>query len=117
MRTCLKSLLVMAIGTLSASCVSAESEQTGWTDLSRSGGEGVFVEKCGMCHRPGGMGTALLARRYEGDLALLENRTDLQPAFIRTVVRNGFTNMLPLSRGEVSDDQLELITDYLAGED
>lgn len=81
--------------------------------LAKTGGEGIFVEKCGMCHREGGMGTGLLGRRLEGDLALLENRKDLQGAFISTVVRNGFNNMFPLGRAEVSDEQLAEIIHYL----
>ncbi|HHX81982.1 MAG TPA: cytochrome c, partial [Pseudomonadaceae bacterium] len=50
------------------------------------------------------------------DQALLENRRDLQPAFIRNVVRSGFNNMFPLSRGEVSDEQLDKIVAHLTRE-
>lgn len=81
--------------------------------LAKTGGEGIFVEKCGMCHQAGGMGTGILGRRLEGDLALLENRKDLQGEFITVVVRSGFNTMFPLSRIEVSDEQLDEIIDYL----
>lgn len=87
-----------------------------WVDTSHSEPEPLFAEKCGMCHRAQGMGTTLLARRYDPELALLENRRDLEPEFIRSVVRSGFNNMFPLSRGEVSDAQLERIIAHLTQE-
>lgn len=87
-----------------------------WVDTGNSEPEPLFAEKCGMCHRAQGMGTTLLQRRYEPELALLENRRDLTPEFIRTVVRAGFNNMFPISRGEVSDVQLEQIIAHLAPE-
>jgi mono/diheme cytochrome c family protein len=85
-----------------------------WTSLEKNTGSGLYQEKCGMCHRDGGMGTGILARRLPAELAQLENREDLQSVFIETVVRNGFGIMFPMSRGEVSDAQLETIIDYLA---
>lgn len=95
-------------------CATASAEQ--WTDTAKPAPEGIYVEKCGMCHREQGMGTTLLQRRFDAGQELLENRRDLQPAFIRSVVRSGFGNMFPLSRGEVSDAQLESIITHLTGE-
>jgi hypothetical protein len=60
------------------------------------------------------MGTGLLARRYPKDQALLESRLNLEPAFINTVVRHGLGNMPPISRAEVSDEQLAAIVGYLS---
>ena len=88
-----------------------------WVSLERQSGSGLYKEKCGMCHNPGGMGVGILARRMSAELALLENREDLQGSFIETVVRNGFGIMFPISRGEVSDKQLQTIVNYLATED
>jgi hypothetical protein len=48
------------------------------------------------------------------ELALLENRDDLQGPYIETVMRNGIGIMFPISRGEVSDKQLQTIVSYLA---
>jgi mono/diheme cytochrome c family protein len=90
--------------------------QDDWVDLPKTSGEGLFGEKCGMCHRVAGMGTGILGRRLSPEQALLENREDLQVPYVKTVVRNGFGVMFPLSRGEVSDAQLDAIADYLAGE-
>lgn len=116
MRKLIRKGALVAFALVSTACASAESDDGNWESLAHSGGEGVFVEKCGMCHRPNGMGTGLLGRRYEGDLALLESRDDLAGSFVKTVVRRGLGNMQPLSRAEVSDTQLDKIAAYLAGD-
>jgi len=74
--------------------------------------ERLFLEKCAMCHGPGGMGTGLLARRV--DQPLLENRTDLSPDFVIQAARMGIGNMPAIPRGEASDEQLRQIADYLS---
>lgn len=76
-------------------------------------GKALYHEKCYMCHGPGGMGTGLLERRVHP--ALLTQRTDLTTVRVIAVVRSGLGNMPPLSRGEVSDQQLAAIAAYLAG--
>jgi len=63
-----------------------------------------------------GMGTGILARRMDPEIALLEKRDDLQGPFIENVVRSGFGVMFPMSRGEVSDVQLQSIIGYLEEE-
>lgn len=88
-----------------------------WTSLEKSTGPDLFAEKCGMCHRATGMGTGILGRRMNAELALLENREDLQPEFIANAVRAGFGVMFPISRAEVSDAQLQQIVAYLTRED
>jgi cytochrome c553 len=80
---------------------------------SRSPEERMFVEKCGMCHRQMGMGTVLLARRMDPKQAMLERRTDLTADYVRSAVRHGLGNMPKISRGEVNDAELELISRYL----
>lgn len=77
-------------------------------------GAALFEEKCGMCHRSGGMGTGLLARRLPGEQALLENRRELTAEYIAVVIRTGLGNMPRISRAEVSDAQLADINAYLA---
>lgn len=78
-----------------------------------TGGEALFIEKCGMCHGPGGMGTGLLARRV--DQPLLEERKDLTVDYVIQAVRTGIGNMPAIPRGEASDEQLRQIAEYLAG--
>jgi len=77
-----------------------------------TGGEALYVEYCAMCHAANGMGTGLLARRR--DDALLEQRGDLAAAFVVIAARNGIGNMPAIPRGEVSDEDLQAIADYLA---
>ncbi|MBA3066933.1 MAG: cytochrome c [Hyphomonas sp.] len=75
-------------------------------------GEKLFLEHCAACHGPVGMGTGLLARRT--DQPLLEKREDLSTDYVETAVRLGIGNMPPVTRGELSDDGLRQIADYLA---
>ena len=78
-----------------------------------TGGEALYVEKCIMCHGPVGMGTGLLERRGRSH-AELEKRGDLAAAFVVLAARNGIGNMPAIPRGEVSDEQMQAIADYLA---
>ncbi len=80
---------------------------------SKSTGEAVFVEKCGMCHRQMGMGTVILARRMDPKSAMLESRDDLTAEMITSVARQGIGNMPRISRAEASDVQLVEIANYL----
>lgn len=81
---------------------------------SKSPEEALYVEKCGMCHRQMGMGTVILARRMSPAVAMLEARRDLHVDFIVQAARAGIGNMPRISRGEVSDAQLQVIARYLA---
>jgi hypothetical protein len=87
-----------------------------WITLANTTPAALYAEKCGMCHRAGGMGTGILGRRLPAEQALLENRTDLQAVYIETVVRAGVGVMFPISRAEVSDAQLQMLTEYLVKE-
>ena len=75
-------------------------------------GERLYLEKCAMCHGPGGMGTGLLARRTEQPL--LEKRTDLTVDYVVQAARMGIGNMPAIPRGEVSDADIDLIAKHLA---
>ncbi len=84
-------------------------------------GKASYDQWCLGCHgqMPGqGMfppaGTFRLQQRYQGRLpAVLEERTDLQPAAIRLLVRRGINVMPPTRRTEVTDQDLEAIILYL----
>ncbi|MEO5705783.1 MAG: cytochrome c [Alteraurantiacibacter sp.] len=78
-----------------------------------TGGEALYVEMCIMCHGPNGMGTGLLQRAGRPE-PLLERRRGLPAAFYVAAARNGIGNMPAIPRGEVSDEQLQAIADYLA---
>lgn len=79
-----------------------------------TGGEAKYVEYCIMCHGPVGMGTGLIARRGTPMPAQLELRENLPAAFVVAAARNGIGNMPAIPRGEVSDEDLQAIADYLA---
>ena len=77
-----------------------------------TGGEALYVEHCAMCHGPNGMGTGLLGRVR--DQALLEERGGLAAAFVVVAARSGIGNMPAIPRGELPDQDLQAIADYLA---
>lgn len=79
-----------------------------------TGGEALFVVHCIMCHGPNGMGTGLLGRRLEPGQALLEDRGDLTADYVIQAARMGIGNMPAIPRGEVSDEELAQIAEYLA---
>ncbi|MBO9517511.1 MAG: cytochrome c [Porphyrobacter sp.] len=77
-----------------------------------TGGEALYVEHCISCHGPNGMGTGLLGRRIQP--ALLELRDNLSPQYVIIAARQGIGNMPSIPRGEVSDEELKAIAEYLA---
>ncbi len=80
-----------------------------------SEGERVFAKWCIHCHDAGrgNPGTQKLALVRGEDKALLQGRTDLQPAYIKTVVRLGFKEMPSFRPVEISDSQLDELVIYL----
>jgi (+)-pinoresinol hydroxylase len=91
---------------------------------SATNGKVVFDKWCAPCHGPvaprgglssGGLpGTAALALKYKGRVpAVIEERTDLAPAFIKTVVRHGLFGMPITRKTEVNDAELEDVVAYL----
>ena len=80
---------------------------------SSSEAEALYVEKCSMCHRRMGMGTVLLSRRIAASEAELENRDNLTAPYVILAARRGIGNMPPIPPGEVSDQELEVIAQYL----
>ena len=81
---------------------------------SSSPAEALFDEHCSMCHRNMGMGTLLLARRVDPAVAALEDRDNLTAEFVIQAARMGIGNMPAIGRGEVGDDDMQQIADYLA---
>ena len=75
-----------------------------------------YQNYCTVCHGEGvgKPGTMALQAKYKGALpALLEKRTDLTPALIKTYVRNGFSVMPIFRKTEISDADLDAIVAYL----
>jgi len=92
----------------------------GQTSPSPDNGKKVYDNWCAHCHAAATKGllpgTAALQLKYRGSLpSLLEERTDLTPKYIRTVVRKGLVSMPVTRKTEVSDRELEDIIAYLTG--
>ena len=75
--------------------------------------EALFNTHCGTCHLQMGPGTIMLGRRLGLDHALLDERLDLDAAYIRQVVRNGIGGMPPQTRVDLSDAELNAVAAYL----
>jgi mono/diheme cytochrome c family protein len=79
-------------------------------------GKAEFERACTVCHGdgPDRPGTSSLQIKYQGKLpALLEERADLKPEFVRLYVRNGFAMMPRFRKTELDDAQVEAIVRYL----
>ena len=75
-----------------------------------------FQMSCAVCHGsgPGKPGSRALAAKYKGTVpALLEERRDLEAAYIKQVVRQGLYVMPFFRKTELSDADLDAITAYL----
>ena len=65
--------------------------------------------------RASGPGSLALQRKYRGNVpAILEQRSDLPPAYITQVVRHGISFMPSFRKTEISDADLALLAAYLA---
>src|SRR5687768_9311494 len=78
-------------------------------------GKQVFDRHCVHCHAASddATGTLQLARTRGKDKAVLTERKDLPPEYIRIVVRNGLRAMPPFVPSDLTDTQLQALTDYL----
>lgn len=79
-------------------------------------GQEVFDRQCVHCHGPGkeATGTLQLARTRGEDRALLTERDDLAPEYVRYVVRHGLKAMPAYVPSDLTEAQLEALTDFLA---
>ena len=76
-------------------------------------GQKLFRSTCFYCHSERVWGTLAIERRRGGSDALLEKRTDLVPAFVKSVVRNGLGSMPGYRRTELTDTEVDAIVTYL----
>ncbi len=98
---------------VSSQGAAAEQGQGVFVKAREGDPEAVYLARCQYCHIQLGPGTITLSRRLGPEEALLANRTDLTEDYIKTVVRTGLNTMPALTRVEVSDDELDLIAEYL----
>ena len=81
----------------------------------RSEGGRIFDKWCGDCHDAGGPGSRALQRKYQGTVpAVLQQRENLPPEYVKLVVRRGISFMPSFRKTEISDDELALVAAYLA---
>lgn len=74
----------------------------------------VYDERCGtVCHAKGGIGTFNLEKRLGAENAILAERTNLSVELVEHVVRHGIASMPYLTRAELPDSELKLISAYL----
>ena len=80
-------------------------------------GKGLFELYCIACHGagPGHPGTMRLQERLSEDQAPLLSRDNLDPEYVKLVVREGFKLMPPFRPSEITDMQLDLLTGYITG--
>ena len=78
-------------------------------------GKKVFDRYCAECHAPGHghPGTQQLEWTRGKALSVLEERKDLIPAYVATVVRNGLHEMAPFRPTEIDDAALSDLLNYL----
>ena len=79
-------------------------------------GKALFEFWCLPCHGagPGHAGTQAIGRRLGIDHAVLLTRKGLTPEYVKTIVRNGFQMMPPFRPTEISDQELQLLANYVA---
>ncbi|RLA00073.1 MAG: cytochrome c [Gammaproteobacteria bacterium] len=78
-------------------------------------GKKVFNKWCIHCHAAGNdyPGTWKLSLRLGKEKSVLAERKDLNSEYIKYIVRNGFGGMPLFRRIEISDDELNALTNYL----
>ena len=112
----MRSLLGVAVLAINACVLGASTGSAQQSDSARKKGNEAYQYWCATCHGagPGHPGTTALSAKYKGALpGLLEERTDLTPTAVRFAVRRG-TSIMPFFRKtEVSDADLDAITQYL----
>ena len=79
-------------------------------------GKAVFDRWCAECHAPGHghPGTQQLGWTRGEKFAVLEQRRDLDPGYVRLVVRRGLAGMPPYRPSEIPDASLQQLAAYLA---
>lgn len=78
-------------------------------------GKQVFGRWCIGCHAdsPFAPGTIYLRQTRAAELAVIEQRSDLAPEYIETLVRKGLGGMPSFRRTEIDNAELEALINYL----
>ena len=115
-----KQILLLSIAPLGCA-VAAQSAFVGHTSARAAeprqpAAATIYGKWCADCHtRESGSGTVALQRKYQGRVpAVLEQRSDLHPEYVKLVVRRGISFMPSFRKTEISDAELALLSAYLA---
>jgi len=108
------SAALLAAAVLARPAIGQSASATG-TAFTRSAGAKVFGKWCSDCHgTPNGPGSMALQRQYQGSVnPILEQRSDLNPDYIKLIVRHGMSFMPSFRKTEISDAELTQIAAYL----
>jgi len=103
----MKSLAVVAF----ALCTFAATQAHG----ENATGKRVYERHCVHCHAPGNeaVGTLQLARTRGAERAVLTEREDLDARYVRSVVRRGLNAMPAFVPSQLTDADLEALSQYL----
>jgi mono/diheme cytochrome c family protein len=102
------------LSALAALLLAGGSAMAAEPDLQQ--GRVVYEKWCAPCHAPGNVypGTMALQTKYEGKIpAVLLERTDMTPEFVKTFVRTGVSVMPFFRKTEISDAELDSLAAYL----
>jgi len=86
----------------------------GYTPSNRSG-KVIFNLHCAGCHNPGNAhaATKQLALVRGKDFAVIRERKDLFPSYIKHVVRDGLLEMPPFRPTDINDNELDNLAAYI----
>lgn len=80
----------------------------------RPGGAVLYERYCAGCHNPGpGHGGTMLLEQLGRPHPPLVGRTDLEPDYVRTVVRNGLIEMPPFRLTELTEPELDQVIAHI----
>jgi mono/diheme cytochrome c family protein len=103
MRVMLVCVLAGVAVHVSAAELSADQQQ----------GKALYEATCNYCHSARGFATERLRTRLPEDRSILVDRTDLDPSYIRTIVRNGLASMPAYTPTDLNEAQIKAIAAYL----
>ena len=104
-------IVAMALSFATMVVGAAESESL---NPQQQQGKALFEATCAYCHNARGFATERLRTRLPEDRSVLTERTDLDPAYIRTIVRNGLASMPAYTPTDLNEAQIRAIAAYLA---
>jgi mono/diheme cytochrome c family protein len=96
-------LAALRVGAAETTALSSQQQQ----------GKALFEATCAYCHNARGFGTERLRTRLPEDRSVLTERTDLDAAYIRTIVRSGLASMPAYTPTDLSEEQIRAIAAYL----